>query len=195
MFWIYAATRSRFVQACQQMARRLRLPGCDDPKVDACELVVGWLAEEENPAWLLIVDNADDANLMLGLLPSDEPSGDEESLTKPLMDYLPRILDLSRRLLITTRNKDVADGLTQGAPAIPVGPFSLPEARLLLRRKITQEQAWPPEGMVQELLLLLACIPLAITQAAAFTNRNRMTIAEYLRAFQASESERMRQAA
>ncbi|KAK5442735.1 hypothetical protein LTS15_010942 [Exophiala xenobiotica] len=193
VFWIYAATRGRFVQACQQMARRLRLPGWGDPKVDACELVAGWLADEENPAWLLIVDNADDANLMLGLIPSGEPSTDEDSLTKPLIDYLPRILDPSRRLLVTTRNQDVANGLGQGAPAIPVGPFSLPEARLLLRRKITQDKAWPPEGMVDELLELLACIPLAITQAAAFTNRNPMTIAEYLRAFQASESERMRQ--
>ena len=130
VFWIYAATRSRFVQACQQMARRLRLPGSDDPKVDACELVAGWLAEEENGPWLLILDNADDANLILGVIPSGESSTDEESLTKPLMDYLPRILDPSRRLLITTRDKDVADGLGQSASPIPVGPFSLPEAGL-----------------------------------------------------------------
>ena len=99
------------MQACQQMARRLRLPGCDDPKVDACELVAGWLSDEENGPWLLIVDNADDANLILGVIPSGEPGTDEESLAKPVMDYLPRTLDLSRRLLITTRNKDIANGL------------------------------------------------------------------------------------
>lgn len=184
---------SRFVQACQQMARQLRLPRCDDPKTDACESIAGWLSEKEHGPWLLIVDNADDANLILGLIPSGDMSTDGEALTKPLMDYLPRILDQSRRLLITTRNKDVAEGLTQSAPPISVGPFSLPEARMLLRRKTRQEKDWPPEGVVDELLTSLACVPLAITQAAAFTDRNSLTIAQYLSEFQASESERMRQ--
>ena len=190
---MYAASRSRFVQACQQMARQLKLPGCHDPKIDAVELIAGWLAEDENGPWLLIVDNADDANLLLGGMPSGESDFDENALMKPLMDYLPRTLDLSRRLLITTRTKDVADSLGQSSSPISVGPFSLPEARLLLRRKVTQEVAWPPDNVVDELLTSFACIPLAITQAAAFINRNVMTIADYLRVFQTSKSERMRQ--
>ncbi|OAL38089.1 hypothetical protein AYO20_02541 [Fonsecaea nubica] len=193
VLWIYAATRSRFVQACQQMARKLKLPRCEDPKIDACELVAAWLDDEENGPWLLIVDNADNANLMLGVMPSDETHMDEDTLTKPLMDYLPRTLDLSRRLLITTRYNDVADGLRQSALPISVGPFSLPEARSLLRRKITKERAGPADETVDELLTSLAYIPLAITQAAAFINRNMMTLADYLRGFQTSESERMRQ--
>jgi hypothetical protein len=48
VFWLYTATLSRFVQACQQMARQLRLPGCDDPKTDAYESVAGWLSDKEN---------------------------------------------------------------------------------------------------------------------------------------------------
>jgi len=36
-------------------------------------------------------------------------------------------------------------------------------------------------------------IPLAVTQAAAFISRNVMTVADYLRVFQTSESGRMRQ--
>jgi hypothetical protein len=175
------------------MARQLRLPGCADPKTDACELVARWLSDKENGPWLLIIDNADDANLMLGLIPLDNISTNGETLTKPLMDYLPRILDQSRQLLITTRNKDVAEGLTQSAAPIYVGPFSLPEGRVLLRRKVRQEQAWPPDGIVDELLTSLACVPLAITQAAAFTNRNLITITQYLSEFQASESVRIRQ--
>ncbi|KIW17568.1 hypothetical protein PV08_04763 [Exophiala spinifera] len=197
VFWMYAATRSRFAQACMQMARRLKLPGCDDPKTDACELVAAWLADEDNGSWLLIVDNVDDANLALGVIPTGDLDGDndddEEASVKPLIDYLPRTLDPSRRLLITTRNKDVADGLGQIASPIPVGPFSLPEARLLLQEKVRQESARPSEETVDELLTSLAYIPLAITQAAAFINRNVMTIADYLNLFQSSESERMKQ--
>jgi hypothetical protein len=125
--------------------------------------VGGWFSDEENEPWLLVVDNADDANLLLGVSPSGESDVDEETLTKPLMDYLPRTLDPSRRLLITTRNKDVADVLGQSASPVPVGPFSLPEARLLLQRKVTQETTWPADEMVDELLISLVCIPLAIT--------------------------------
>src|SRR2546430_17100840 len=60
VFWIYAATSSRFVQACQRMAQRLHLPGCDDPKTDACELVATWLDEEQNGPWLLIIDRSEE---------------------------------------------------------------------------------------------------------------------------------------
>jgi hypothetical protein len=160
--------------------------------------VAEWLSEEENGPWLLIVDNADDVNLLLGAIPSGEVDKDADAgadaMTKPLMDYLPCTLDPSRRLLITTRNKDVADALGQSASPIPVGPFSLPEARLLLQRKITRQIVWPQDETVDELLTSLACVPLAITQAAAFINRNVMTtIADYLRILQTSELDRMRQ--
>ncbi|OAG43666.1 hypothetical protein AYO21_02252 [Fonsecaea monophora] len=193
VFWMYAATRSRFIQACQQMARQLNLPGCEDPKMDACALVAGWLIDEGNGPWLLIVDNADDANLLLGAIPSGESDPDEDTAIKPLIDYLPRTLDPSRRILITTRNKDVADSLGQSATPIAVGPFSLPEAKLLLEQKMTTATAWPSDETVEELLTSLARVPLAITQAAAFINRNVMSIADYLRVFRTSESERMRQ--
>ncbi|KAJ9493588.1 hypothetical protein H2202_010936 [Exophiala xenobiotica] len=175
--------RPREVQACRLMARRLKLPGYEDPKTDACELVAAWLDDEENGPWLLIVDNVDDTDLAVEIMPSDEPGVGDNPSMKPLMDYLPRTLDPSRRLLITTRNKDVADGLGQSASPISVGPFSLPEARSLLRRKIIEERAWSKGETVDELLVSLACIPLAITQAAAFIHRNVMTIADYLRVF------------
>ncbi|KAI1620444.1 hypothetical protein EDD37DRAFT_654038 [Exophiala viscosa] len=138
--------------------------------------------------------NVDDAHLALGAMPSGESDvNDDDPSMKPLMDYLPRTLDSSRRVLITTRNKHVADGLGQSVSPISVGPFSLAEARSLLWQKTIEEKAWPADEVVDELLTSFAYIPLAITQAAAFINRNMMTIADYLRVFQTSESERMRQ--
>jgi hypothetical protein len=52
------------------MAHQLKLRGHGDPKTDACALVAQWLSNEENRPWLLIVDNADDADLVLGITPS-----------------------------------------------------------------------------------------------------------------------------
>ena len=175
------------------MALRLHLSGCDDPKTDVCELIARWLDDEENGPWLLIVDNADSADVMLGLTSSSEGCIDTETTTKPVIDYLPRVVDRSRRLLITTRNKDVADSLTESASPTHVGPFSLAEARLLLCRKITREEDRPDEKIMEELLRSLAYVPLAITQAVAYANRNGITIAQYLTMFQASNSERMTQ--
>ena len=65
--------------------------------------------------------------------------------------------------------------------------------QILLRCKIRQETAWPADEIVDELLTSLESVTLAITQAAAYINRIGMTIADYLRVFQTSESERMRQ--
>lgn len=47
-----------------------------------------------------------------------------KQLMKQLMDYLPLSLDAAKRLLITTRNKGVADSLGQSASPIPIGPIS-----------------------------------------------------------------------
>jgi len=68
------------------MPRQLRLPGYEDPKTDSCELVAACLDEEENRPWFLIVDNMDDANLALGVMPLNEPDLDNDPSMKPLMD-------------------------------------------------------------------------------------------------------------
>lgn len=175
------------------MAQKLHLPGCDNPEVDACQLVANWLEDEENAHWLLIVDNADDANLMLGLNPSDGSNSNTETQAKALLDYLPRNLDSSRQILVTTRNRDVASGFIGNGVPTYVGPFSRAEARLLLQRKVAQQENWPSEEITDKLLEELAFVPLAITQAAAFMNRNSMTITRYLDVFLTSEPDRMRQ--
>lgn len=93
--------------------------------------------------------------------------------------------------MITTRNRDVADGLAKGSTPIHVGRFSLEESRLLLRQKLGWVEEISPDKTMDELLELLAYVPLAIAQAAAFINRNHVTIMRYLTTLQASESQQM----
>jgi hypothetical protein len=40
VLWISASTTQSILQAYKDVARRLNLPGHDDPKADACQLVV-----------------------------------------------------------------------------------------------------------------------------------------------------------
>ena len=136
---MYVATESRFVEACQKLLQLLHIPGSKDSNVDPCDLLAQWLEDEENGPWLLILDNADDGDLILGNDKLQETKTDRLLATKPLIDYIPRLLDSSRQLLVTTRNKDVAMAASNGGSPVQVGPLSPEEALLLLQRKLQKQ--------------------------------------------------------
>ena len=49
--------------------------GHADPEADLLSLVKRWLERKEQGCWLMIIDNADDAQLWAGLLPWPLPEG------------------------------------------------------------------------------------------------------------------------
>jgi hypothetical protein len=57
-------------------------------------------------------------------------------------------------------------------------PFVMEEANLLLQAKIGMN-GWSG-SKPDSLLKVLECIPFAVTQAAAFVKRNRMSLRKYL---------------
>ncbi|KAF7507541.1 hypothetical protein GJ744_010332 [Endocarpon pusillum] len=185
IFWVYAANPSRFYQSYQEIARRLEIPRHNDPAVDVRVLVLNWL-NEQDAQWLMILDNADDAELFF---PSDgKPSSRENSVSeKPLIRYLPRFLSSSKLLLITTRRKNLGEDLINGEQCIEVPPFSMHEALLLLqeRSKDPARNVDSPEST--KLMDILGCIPLAINQAAAFIRKNQMSLQKYLAALEKDE--------
>ena len=63
VFWVHASTRARFDEGYKMIADALKLRGRDDPKTDILQLVAGWLRDEANGRWFMILDNADDAAL------------------------------------------------------------------------------------------------------------------------------------
>lgn len=62
---MHCSSRGRFIQAYQDIARKLNLPGCDGPQSDTARLVSEWLSEASNGVWLMILDNADDLDILL----------------------------------------------------------------------------------------------------------------------------------
>jgi tetratricopeptide (TPR) repeat protein len=178
VFWVYAANGARFDQAYKDIARKLRLPHVDDPEVDVGKIVSDWLHDGDNREWLMILDNADNPDLFF---PSTHLGATiQVSMTKkPLADYLPGRLNSKRSILITTRNRQLGEDLSNGEPCIEILPFSLQEAAVLLRSKAGRiSNSWNNSDS-DELLEVLGCIPLAITQAAAFIKRNRMSLQKY----------------
>ena len=167
------------MQAFHQIARKLQLPACDDPNTDVCELAFTWLDEEESH-WLMIVDNADSADLLSSVSLEVLPASGTRTQRR-LIEYLPTMLHSSKSILVTTRSRHVGQDLANGVPGIEVPPFSSQEAMELLQSKTKGAPADSFDKHVSEKLLdILGCNPLAITQAAAFINRNQMTISSYL---------------
>jgi tetratricopeptide (TPR) repeat protein len=186
VFWVYAASVARFDQAYKDIARKMKLPRVDDPDVDVCELVSDWLSEDDSGQWLMILDNADNPDLFFWPVDSEAPN--QVSMTKkPLIDYLPRTLNSKQSLVITSRNRQLGEDLSHGERCIEILPFALQEARALLQLRVGAiADSWSDSDS-ETLLEVLGCIPLAISQAAAFMRRNRKSLQEYLEIFEKDE--------
>ncbi|KAH7396963.1 TPR domain protein [Phaeosphaeria sp. MPI-PUGE-AT-0046c] len=172
VFWVHASTRARFEEAYRDIANRLQLPGASDPKVNVLPLVSDWLRDETNGQWVMVLDNVDDVQTFH---PSRKRQRDEPDagVQPPLATFLPQ----SRNgvILVTSRSKDAAVRLGQGME--------------LLYNKLDNP---PAKEISAQLLHALDCIPLAITQAAAYINRRAgMSIARYLDEF--SRNSKMRE--
>ncbi|KAF9768821.1 hypothetical protein IL306_013824, partial [Fusarium sp. DS 682] len=144
------------------IARECQVPGYDGRNPNYFALVKQWLEVEHQGRWLMVVDNADDAELFYG--------------TQNFNKYLPRCSQ--GMLLVTTRNKQVAVKVTKGQHSIEVNRMKDDEARDLMAKRLKD-----PFLSTSDLLILtsrLEHLPLALSQAAAFMQENNMTINEYL---------------
>ncbi|KAI0977558.1 hypothetical protein F4678DRAFT_18637 [Xylaria arbuscula] len=179
VFWVHASTTLRVEEAYRGIADRLHLPGRHKPNVNICQLVSHWLCDEMNGRWILILDNADNAETFF---PEPKPE-----MPTPLGNFLPQSQNGS--ILVTSRSKDAALRLVGDLRNVmEVHAMSDSQANQLLRNKL---HAAPDEDGMMELANALDRIPLAITQAAACINRrSHMTVSGYLDEFHRSASQK-----
>jgi len=74
-------------KAYQDITKETKIDRWDsqDPKVDKLQLVKNWFEEEASGKWILVIDNADDIDLLYG---GGNYEGDRSS--NRLADYFPR---------------------------------------------------------------------------------------------------------
>ena len=181
VFWMHAATSATILQGFNDIARKLQLTKCDDRNSDLYELVSKWLHEEKH-SWLMILDNADDADLFHHSNGSDTPYDPLLPSWKPLIEYLPSVMGSQRFLLVTTRNRLVGQNLALGEQCVEVPPLSCAEAKNLLQKKAKRVRCPFNEPTLDELVDVLGYMPLAISQAAAFMDQTSLTADGYLAA-------------
>ncbi|KLP03321.1 uncharacterized protein FFB20_02095 [Fusarium fujikuroi] len=97
VFWIYASNEERMRQSCVAIMEQLKVPHSEGES-DVLELMKQWLEAEHHKPWLMVIDNVDDLDLFYG--------------TGGLSRYLPACAQ--GKLLITTRNRQVAVRATKG---------------------------------------------------------------------------------
>ena len=185
-FWIHVSSKARFEQSYSEIATNAKLLGTGDGQVDILHLVSSYLADESNGPWLLILDNADDATVLLN--PSSSNAGsDTVSLQRRLLDFVPRVQHGT--VVITTRDRSCALKLTgyRGTP-IEVLAMPLDESAELLRLFLPQVHKDEASELVRE----LENVPLAISQAGAYIKEvPRASIPRYLAMFRRSKEDQV----
>ncbi|GAB7336862.1 hypothetical protein MBLNU13_g00427t2 [Cladosporium sp. NU13] len=180
ILWFYASNGPRFEQSVRGVLDQLRVRGRKDPKANVFQLLRDRLCDTSKGEWLVILDNADDARVLLGSPSTNtqaNESGIDASRTEARLDYIPRCHH--GRVLVTSRSKDTAQELVYQKDIIAVGPMEEQQALALLCKKL---DTWYAEQDAPQLARALDYMPLALTQAAAYIyqNEGRCSIEQYL---------------
>ncbi|KAI1827201.1 hypothetical protein F4861DRAFT_494406 [Xylaria intraflava] len=175
VFWVHASTTERFRQAYDSIAEECQIPGHNDPKIDVLSLVKKWLENKDHGRWLMVIDNADDAQIFYQS--AESTVGDSASKAGHqggLSRYIPECNHGA--IFITTRNKQVGARLTRGKGLVEINKMDGNESSQLLRIRLEDSES--------DNMLLLASqlehLPLALAQAAAFIQENTISVDYYL---------------
>lgn len=165
IFWVPAFSREAFEQAYAEIAVRLEIIHTGENE-EVKSLVKKHLGEETGRKWIMIVDNADDEDILFGTRSEDG-----------IIEYLPE--SEHGLILFTTRHQKAAVALAN-SDVIELNQMSLREAADFLGKSLTRKDLLCDDSKTRELLNELTYLPLAIAQAAAYLNENKISVSKYL---------------
>ena len=175
VIWLPALSDESFEQACAEIARKFAIQKTADDE-DPRETVRQHLSSETAGKWLLIVDNADDAELLFGR--PGKPGG--------INEYLPSSEE--GLVLFTTRSQEIAVSVA-GPDVVNLDEMDPQEAKELWEELLIRKDPLRNEALTTKLLRELTYLPLAISQAAAYINIKKVPIAEYLELLHGTEQD------
>lgn len=174
MFWLHASSMSRVNKACLEIAKIVKIPGCDDPKSNKLELVKEWLESPQSGKWLLLVDNADDFDLFFG--------------SRQLARSLPRSNDGA--IVMTTRDAKIGMEFAKSS-RISLQALTMQESMELVDARLSAGDVDSSEDELRELSEELCGIPLALVQASSFITQNYLSIPSYLELYRGSDKDKI----
>jgi tetratricopeptide (TPR) repeat protein len=179
IFWISATSTASFEKGFRDIGQALQILGINEDKADVKSLVKAFLSQESAGRWFLIIDNADDMKMLYS-------RANESSSSPALVDYLP----FSRKgsILFTTRNLEAAVEQA-GVEVIIVKEMSESDSWKLLETSLIDKSLLGGKDVIAKLLDNLTYLPLAIKQAAAYMNKNTMSVFDYLGLYEANDED------
>lgn len=178
IFWIHASNEDRFRHSYSQIARACNIFCQDGPQ--QLEAVRDWLRSGQMPHWLLIVDNADDVDL---LYTAKDDSSASPDMKPRLAHYIPD--GPFGKVLLTTRNKQVALKLTRPQNLVEVTKMADLQSTDLLE-SLLDKHAYDDKDELRLLARHLDHLPLALAQAAAFISENFLSVRDYINVYNTS---------
>lgn len=182
MFWIHASSAARFDQDVTDIVNQLQLSGRTAACSDSLALLESWLRGNSERRWLIILDNVDDAQFLVD--PSTNRRGHS---SRPRKSYLPHCDHGS--VLITSRNKTAALQMVNIKSLRAVQSLASKDAIELLEKRLDIPSSREELALVAE---ALSCMPLALTQAAAYINHRSFecSVTRYLARLNLSKTDR-----
>ncbi|KAL3447829.1 hypothetical protein BJX65DRAFT_86153 [Aspergillus insuetus] len=175
VFWIPCTSQAMIDLAFLQIAQAVGLH-CKKP-AEVKQQVKAYLSSERAGRWLLILDNADDAEVWLANM---DDSG------QALEAFLPQ--SSKGRIIFTTRNRKLAMKLAS-FDLIQIPDEDREIAFEIMREMLGHDLV--ADESTTALLEQLAYLPLAITQASAYIIENGLDPSTYLTLFQEQELDAM----
>ena len=161
VFWIHAATAERFRKASRDIAKEVDISDWQDPQADAWQVLKEWFESERSGKWLIILDNADDIDVLYapssGRFPDCFPRSDHGSI------------------LMTTRNKQIGIKFVTAKNIVDLPAMTDIESSMLLTAMLGEGQLDHRERI--KLAEALEGIPLALIQVISYISENGMTVA------------------
>lgn len=176
VFWVPAIDMASFENAYREVGVHLDIPGINDVDADVKPLVKTALEMEDVGEWLMIVDNADNGDLLFR--------------NQSLSQHLP--FNGKGSILFTTRSHEVAADLhIPRSSVIEVEEMDTSDAIQMLHTDLEDDQKGSTEDSAA-LLDYLANLPLAIRQASAYMFKTGMSVTKYLDFFKKGDETRIK---
>ncbi|KAI9042112.1 uncharacterized protein KD926_006031, partial [Aspergillus affinis] len=174
IFWVPCTSYAMIEQTFQDI---IQFSGISDVKPgEAKEQIKTYLSSERAGRWILIFDNADDAE-MWSIGDNTEPA---------LEEFLPQ--SEQGRILFTSRNLELAVDLTY-SNIIAIPDIDHQTAIQILEKTLVQKELLNDHTKMIALLEQLANLPLAIVQASAYINKKRLSLSTYARLLKETEQD------
>lgn len=167
----------RFKNAYRDIAQKLKIFVNQSQDNEMLNAVKDYLQDDRTGQWLMILDNADDAEIMYA------------SGSLRLADYLPRSNKGS--ILLTTRFQHVGASFTSARNVLSLQKMTLEESELLLRARLDEGISEQNRQLYQVLAEELERTPLALVQAASYIYKNSISADTYLQMYRESDTSKI----